>query len=421
MRRWVVALSAPVLVLLSLSAIPPGSGAAAGARAAVPFQVEVDAPAGCSSAEAAARQVEARNGRTRRARADENAMRFRLRIVRSGARVSGALSVLDERGETEARRVEGSSCDEIVEALALTMALALTNEPRPSPLTPVPARRAEGSGTGRSRPSGSAPPRATAAASSSGGSATMASDSGAGATPASPPPPTVASPPPAAPPTAAAPPPPPEPASPPPSATPEPPEPAATATAPEDVPAPASEGTVTWRGLVVGIAAIAAQPVSPPISVGGALSLAAAWADGDPSSDAVPILVGLGVVHAANDYLRDASGFVARWTAAALSACPPFGLGGRVILQPCARATAGWLTATDHSAAAPTTVGRALFGVGGLLRLAVPIGGGFSLELTAGVEVPLMKRRFILTLPETTVGQTPTVAGWAGLGVTWAL
>jgi hypothetical protein len=173
--------------------------------------------------------------------------------------------------------------------------------------------------------------------------------------------------------------------------------------------------------MVLGIAAIAAQPVAPPISVGGTLSLAAAWAEGGPSSDAVPILVGLGVVHAANDYLQDTSGFVARWTAAALSACPPFGLGGRVVLQPCARATAGWVTATDRSVTAPTTVVRTLFGVGGLLRLGVPVGAGFSVELTAGVEVPLVKRRFILTTPETTVGQTRTVSGWAGLGVTWDL
>ena len=61
---------------------------------------------------------------------------------------------------------------------------------------------------------------------------------------------------------------------------------------------------------------------------------------------------------------------------------------------------------------------RTLFSAGGYLRVGVPLGGGFSVEMTGGVEVPLLKRRFILTGPETTVGQTPTLSVWTGLGVT---
>jgi hypothetical protein len=126
----------------------------------------------------------------------------------------------------------------------------------------------------------------------------------------------------------------------------------------------------------------------------------------------------LSVVHAANNYLQSPDGFVASWTAAALSACPPLGLGAPVVIQPCARATGGWLTATDRSIAPQTQVGRTLFDVGGFVRVGIPLGGGFSVEVTGGVEAPLLKRRFVLTPPETTVGRTPTVSAWAGVGVT---
>ena len=95
-----MAASAPVLVLLSLFVALPQARGTGGAARAVPFHVQLDAPAGCSSTEAAVRSVEARNNRTRRAKPDENATRFHLRIVRAGSRVRGALSVVDERGET---------------------------------------------------------------------------------------------------------------------------------------------------------------------------------------------------------------------------------------------------------------------------------------------------------------------------------
>jgi hypothetical protein len=170
---------------------------------------------------------------------------------------------------------------------------------------------------------------------------------------------------------------------------------------------------------MLGIAAIAAQPVSPPISLGGTLSLAVAWPNAESSTfGAAPTQVALGVVHVASNYLQTANELVARFTAVALSVCPPLGLGGRVELQSCGRATAGWLWANDRAIANPTPVGRTWFGLGALLRLAVPIGGGLALEATAGVDFPLVKRRFIITSPDiTTVGETPPAAGWAGLGL----
>ena len=72
----------------------------------------------------------------------EAAILVRVRLTRPGARVRGELRVIDEQGETDTRRVEGDTCDEVVQALSLTAALAidptayLSVPPRPPPPAP---------------------------------------------------------------------------------------------------------------------------------------------------------------------------------------------------------------------------------------------------------------------------------------------
>jgi hypothetical protein len=401
-----VAPSAPVLVLLSLLALPATSTAAS-PRTPVPFHVELSAPAGCTSVEAVVRSVETRVGPARRARPGEGGPHFKLRISQTGARVRGVLSVVGERGETDDRTVEGASCDEIVEALSLTMALSLATDAKQPPPAPRGSDRSPSSPRSRS----AAAPRATAPASAPAAPTPNPPPAAVPTPPPVPEPPPPVSPPSTPPPPEvverAAPPPPPPPAQPPADAIQAPAE-------PEEPGRPAA--------LAIGVAAIVAQPVSPPLSVGGLLSLGLAWPNADVSSlGRAPTRLDLGVIHAANDYLQSPRGLVARWTAVALGACPPLGLGGRIELQPCGRATAGWLSASVPAIANPTPVGRWWFSLGALLRLSVPIGGGFALEASGGVEFPLVERRFMTIFPVTPVGQTPRAAGWGGLGLARSL
>jgi hypothetical protein len=74
-----------VLALFPLAAL--AHGAAAPASEAIPFRVEFDAPAGCSSADAFYAGVMARSDRVRRAASAEEGVRLGVRIRRApGAR-----------------------------------------------------------------------------------------------------------------------------------------------------------------------------------------------------------------------------------------------------------------------------------------------------------------------------------------------
>ena len=81
----------------------------------------------------------------------------------------------------------------------------------------------------------------------------------------------------------------------------------------------------------------------------------------------------------------------------------------------------GWLSATGQGLDFPTSVGRSWWSVGALVRAGAHFGGGFALELEAGATVPLVERRFTITTPERTVGETPTVAPVVTLGLSRAL
>jgi hypothetical protein len=111
------------------------------------------------------------------------------------------------------------------------------------------------------------------------------------------------------------------------------------------------------------------------------------------------------------------------WTALGLSVCPGWAVGGRVQLEPCARVTAGILSATDHSVNMPRSVDRAWGSAGALLHLAASLGWGLTLDLVAGVDLPFVTRRFITTttVPDQPVGATPSVSPTLSLGLSHSL
>ncbi|WP_437619087.1 hypothetical protein [Sorangium sp. So ce1151] len=106
------------LVVLGLS-----SGAAA--PAPIPIRIAFDAPPDCSTADALYDGIRARTDRVRLAEQGEDGWEVRVRLTRAGPKVHGELRVIHERGETDTRTVDGSSCDVVVQALSLTAALAV--------------------------------------------------------------------------------------------------------------------------------------------------------------------------------------------------------------------------------------------------------------------------------------------------------
>ncbi|HEY7371627.1 MAG TPA: hypothetical protein VIF57_05560, partial [Polyangia bacterium] len=130
-------------LLLALAAPAP---VAAGDGVAI--RVEFDAPAGCSSADTFYGGLLARMNRARRAVPGEDAIRLAVRLTRVGSRVRGELRLMGGgRGEGDTRRVEGETCDAVVEVLSLTAALALVERtvppvppPPPPPSHPPPSR-----------------------------------------------------------------------------------------------------------------------------------------------------------------------------------------------------------------------------------------------------------------------------------------
>ena len=85
-------------------------------------------------------------GRARRAAPGEAALHLGVRLTRVGTKVRGELRMMDGPGDGDTRRVDGESCDAVVEVLSLTAALALVGQPQhatpPPPAPPRPARPA---------------------------------------------------------------------------------------------------------------------------------------------------------------------------------------------------------------------------------------------------------------------------------------
>jgi hypothetical protein len=370
-----------------LPALLAAAGAASGD--AIALRVEFDAPEGCSGDDAFYEGVLSRMPRARRASAGEDAVRLGVRLTRVGKKVRGELRLLDARGESDTRTVEGATCDEVVEVLSLTASLALTLKPARPPPAPPP------------RPA--TPPAAARAPSSAGAASGGAS---AGSSSASSAPAASGTPTPATPPAEPA----PEPPSPP---EPPPPEPA-----PAEVlrvkPELPEDATQRRYRIAVGVRGVAAGVVTPSVSFGGSVDLRLAKQD----ADGVGPSLGVSGFYVPNDFLRTADDARLRWMALAVTGCPGWKAGRAASVEPCAQVMGGWIDATGLGVTNPRSAGRSWWSVGALLRVAARLGWGFSLELDAGVAVPLVERRFITTTPERTVGETPTIAPMAAVGVT---
>jgi hypothetical protein len=110
------------------------------------IRIDYRAPAGCPNDAAFAADVRARTTRWRIETGDAPARHFVIEVAPRGPRVHGRLLVTDVGGESTVREVDGDTCDEVAEALALMTALAIDphaslvpiSRPAPPPPPPPP-------------------------------------------------------------------------------------------------------------------------------------------------------------------------------------------------------------------------------------------------------------------------------------------
>ncbi len=133
--------------LLFVATTVPGLVAPDSAQVAKPVQVEFNAPAGCSSAEAFFGSLRSRTDQVRQADPGEPHTTLQVRLLRTRGHILGELRVVDDRGGADTRKVQGASCDDVVQALSLTAALAvdpsaLLSAPATAPEAPTPTAEA---------------------------------------------------------------------------------------------------------------------------------------------------------------------------------------------------------------------------------------------------------------------------------------
>jgi hypothetical protein len=390
----VVAVPLPGIGFLALVALAQTAPAAS-----VPVRIEFDAPAGCSDADTFLAGVLARARRVHPARPGESGVRLAIRLTRVGGRVRGELRLTEAGGASETRRVDGASCAEVVQVLSLTAALAI--DPTADLLPPAPARTSPvGSSPAAPSPAESVPP-----ASSPPSPPSPSASSPAAPSPPSPPPP----PPPVAPPAAT---PPPEPPAP---SPPEIPPPAAVVVVVP--PAPPTPPPPPWPRF--GAAMSAARVLSSSVALGASLSARF----GGVTSGGLRPNVAASFLFLPGDIFQSGDDLGIRWTALGATGCPGWWLGGRTVLEPCARLTLGFLSATDHSVSSPRSVDRWWGSAGALVHLGAPVGWGLALDVDAGVDFPFVTRRFITTTaePNQAVGATAAVSPTLSVGLSHAL
>ena len=363
----------------AISAVALLAAVRAGAPAGYPVRVVWDAPAGCSDVDTFFAGVAARAERVRRAGLGEEGPRLEVKLARQGTKVHGELRLVADDGGSDLRKVDGATCDEVAEALSLTAALALSTSAGVVP---------------SASPGGQAPSSVAPQANTLAGPAVPTSTTAPAATPAPALPPASPAPPPALAPVRPA-------------------APAQAASGVSSGSSPASPGRSLSSWLAVGLGPAVGEVVAPHLSVGGTAQLHVAAPRGDrlvPSAT-------LGFLYLRNDLLGTADALF-RLVAASVTACPGWGWHGSVAsVEACATGVGGWLMGSDAGVTVSRSVSRSWWSAGAVLRARATIGAGFALQLDASAAVPLVKRRFVTTTPEQTVGTSPAVAPLVGLTV----
>lgn len=331
-------------------------------------RIEVDAPPACPGAHTFYERVRARTQRVRLAKAEEPALELRVRIVKRASRVHGELRGVSERGATDVHRVDGVSCQEVIEALSLTVALALDPQARLSAPSPAedsasskPPSNSQASEGSEARAEGSSNPVLPAEPGSDGPLEEQSEG---------------------------------------------------------DDPAFRAHGLGVARGyeLVLGAQGALAEVVSSRWNTGAGLFVRL-----DSSGDVLAPSLGVALRHLRNDLWSAPESVFIGWTTVALSACPVRWNWGAIRLQPCAVGIGGWLDASGRSISQPKSALRTWWSAGGLVRAAWELGERSALELELAGTLPLIRRRFVLEVPGRLIAETPRVSMLASVGVGFTL
>jgi len=325
-------------------------------KGAKPVQVEFEAPAGCSSADAFFSSLSSRTDEVRQSDGNEPHTTIQVRLTRTRGRVLGELRVVDDRGGTDTRKVQGASCDDVVEALSLTAALAVDpNALLSAPATvPVPAATPAPGADANAAPPLSNPPGAKKAN-----------------------------------------------------------EPTVTKAADLETPLAHAPLDVPWFELGAGAVgtALLTSSASPGIAV------SSRWTPA--SSGFLRATLGLAFAHVRNGLLRSAGAVQVSFTGLGATACPLRLSASVFTVQPCALMMAGWFAASGKEAAYTYDVDHLWLSAGGVLHVSAFLGDGLSLDLDGGASAPFFKRRFYRTSPGDIVGETPSISPIISLGLSY--
>ena len=344
------------------------AGAGSTTHEARAVEVELDAPQGCSSASAFWSNLRSRTDHVRRSSPEEPHAVLQIRLSLIQSKVVGELRVDDGQGGTDTRRVDGSTCDEVVHALSLTAALlfdpgALLSVPSPPPASsPETNEKALDAAPWTQEQS---PPEKKPADAS-----VLAIEE-----------------PPRRPPRAV----------------------------------PAIEMSVGFLGLTV-----LSGTFSPGAQLAVRKNLGRNSEQPDLPLDAKDNLektlrpsLDLKLTYVRNDVLVSPRHADAMLLAAGAAVCPLRWTPGILTVQPCALVLGGWLSAKGRELKHVNTVNRSWLSAGLTIRLAALLGRGFSIEIEAGLDVPVLKRRFFASSPDNVVAETPRISPLVGVGLTY--
>ena len=333
--------------------------------APMPVQIQYEAPPGCGSRRAFFLAMKQRLPRIRSTSSSAGRdLEIRVRLEQMDSGVRGRLSVRGEGAEAnDEREVIGMACHEVVEALALTAVLALEQREEARRI----AAEAEHAKGGTSKP-GAAPETASRRVT---GEASPPEDSTEGAVDGD--------------------------------------GLEASISSGSERDAPPSQTSLSVLGF-------ATQVVAPTVSVGAGIEARAAV----PIGSGWRPVVGLALLFAPRELLQPAADTTVQWAVAVIHACPAsWQLSRRVSVLPCAIGSAGWLSVTSQASAIPLAADRSWWATGGLLRGEFGLGRDVAMEFELALQVPLVHRTFITTLPSQTVAETPVASWLGGLGASY--
>ena|GEM_PF-855901 len=362
----------------SLLALMLGAGAALAAPVSTPLAVTVEfnAPPGCSSPDAFNRALEARTTGLRLTSGRDANPRLQVRISRAGAsqRARGEIRIVDEQGQTDTRDVEGATCAEVTEVLALTAALALERMAEP-----------HAAATGRDLPNqGSSGDAASGSADANPSSAAGAQEKRVTSGETNP-------------------------------AERDKTKPQAESSTESDAAKGATRGDGgSPRGFDFALTghATLSRVLPPDANLGGEVGLRLAAQRG-PS-------FGLALSYSTNGAFSRDPDLKVRWLSSTASVCPfKQEIATIFALEPCAQASFGWLWVRHDLVDNPRTASRSWWSVGAMLRARAGDPRGLSAELEGGLSYALVRRRFVVE-PNIKTWETARLSPIAKLGLVLA-